>query len=138
MFASFDVQNVYSCIPVNQTAEIMIQQLQTADIAPEIINEFCKLLTLLVKNNVCVYKNQKHKPDGLSALIDCFEKTVLESVKTPMQQQTLLKYVNHIFCVMWYSSTVSLRSFLRHINKCHPNKNFTLEFNGESISITWT
>lgn len=63
---SFDVENVYTRIPVQQAIDIMAFHLQQAHVSKEVIGEFENLLTHCIGRNLCIFRETTDQfPDGL-------------------------------------------------------------------------
>ena len=58
ILTSFDVSNMFTKIPVARAVPLMIQHLERKKIHPLIIKEFHHLISLCLKQNVCVFRGK--------------------------------------------------------------------------------
>ena len=66
IFVSFDVTNLYTCVPLSPTLLNISDILSKSGLIPPIIDEFIDLLKVCIDHNVCKFDHEFYLfPDGL-------------------------------------------------------------------------
>ncbi|GJQ73674.1 hypothetical protein Trydic_g14012 [Trypoxylus dichotomus] len=132
LLVSFDVESLLTNVPVEETLEIIKQQLTPKGLQPDLINlaRLCLTSTYFLWNGE-FYEQASGAAMGspLSPVIaniftEASEHEAIESSR--MKPKCWYRYVDDIF-VIWPHGPRTLEEFLQHINKQHVNVNFTME-----------
>ena len=140
VMASFDVQNLFTNIPVKETIEITISELfrnNCVDIAGITAKYFRSLLEVAVLNSYFIFNNLLYKQvDGVGMglplgptfanIFLCFhEKKWLNNCPADFRPVTYKRFIDDTFLIFRHSSHVD--KFLGFLNVQHPNIKFTKE-----------
>lgn len=141
ILASFDIVNLYTNVPVNETIKILHRNLtKNSTLTPSAINELITLTKAVLKQNYFKFNNQFYsQTDGLamgSPLSGILAEIFLNSVENTHLWSNNNQFLNKIlfYCryvddtlVMFNGSIRQLNLFKNYLNKIHPNVKFTLE-----------
>jgi hypothetical protein len=129
ILVSFDVESLFTNIPIDETCNIFNNEYEPADYILELFKHCTKNTFFSFKGDI--YKQIKGAPMGspLSPLLAeifmiWFERKAINS--SPEKPKLWLRYVDDTF-VIWPHGNESLSSFLNHLNNVHPNIHFTME-----------
>ncbi|CAF0990039.1 unnamed protein product [Rotaria sordida] len=136
---SFDIDNLYTNIPVQEAIEVTLNMLynkkDTSLQIPFKRSEFKKLLEMAVHKVPFRFLNTTSiQEDGVAMgsplapiLADIFlSKLELKINKFPTNKPLIWKrYVDDVFCI--FTNSQNIPDFLKRINKWHPNIHFTEE-----------
>lgn len=137
--SSFDVDSLFTNIPLDETIEICCDELfrsrnTVSGLSKE---EFRILLELATKESFILFNGQYYKQtDGVAmgsplgpTLANIFlchhEKNWLNQCPNEFKPFYFKRYVDDIFCL--FSDEQHVQSFLGYLNTRHPNMNFTFE-----------
>ena len=135
---SFDVDNLYTNVPVNEAIEITLDMLfkrsNQLDI-PFTRLQFKQLLEMAVTNIPFRFLNKLYiQVDGVAMgsplgpiLADLFMSNLEQKLNRFSVNKPLIwiRYVDDIFCI--FKKQQNIEDFLKRINKWHPNIKFTSE-----------
>ena len=138
--ASFDVQSLFTNIPLLQTIDIIIEMLFPDD-STTILNlnqnDFRSLLELIAKNSCFLFNGQLYEQvDGVSMgnpiaplfanIFMCYlERKIFELSDINFKPKFYRRYVDDTFAI--FDSQDHANNFCTFINKLHPNIKFTME-----------
>ncbi|GJQ70696.1 hypothetical protein Trydic_g630 [Trypoxylus dichotomus] len=132
LLVPFDVKLLFSNVPVEETLEIIKQQLIPKGLLPDLINlvRLCLTSTYFLWNGE-LYEQASGAAIGslLSPVIanifmEAFEHEAI--VSSRMKPKCWYGYVDDTL-VIWARGPRALEEFLQHINRQHVNINFTME-----------
>ncbi|GJQ79489.1 hypothetical protein Trydic_g16342 [Trypoxylus dichotomus] len=132
LLVSFEVESLFSNVPVEETLEIIKEQLIPKGLQPDLIHlaRLCLTSTYFLWNGE-FYEQASGVAMGspLSSVIanifmEAFEHEAIESSR--MKPKCWYRYVDDTF-VIWPHAPRTLEEFLQHINRQHANVNFTME-----------
>ncbi len=138
--ASFDITNMYTNIPTQETIQITKELLQKNGIKKEKIDEIITLITTITEQNYFQHNNKFYsQTDGLpmgnplsgtlaNIYMNHFENQHILT-KTNNKNQIIKywhRYVDDII-ILFNGTTRQLSNFHKNINNKHPNIKFTLE-----------
>lgn len=134
---SFDVVNLFTNIPLNETIDIACDLVFNSNIQlPFKKHEFKKLLTI-ASGGIFSFNNTLYKQtDGVTmgsplgpTLANIFmshaENTYFMSSNTSNKPYIYFRYIDDIFCI--FHSPNQINNFLNTLNQFHPNLKFTVE-----------
>ena len=144
--ASFDVENLFTNIPLQETIQIIVQQLFSSPVSTIMgltRDLFTQLLDLAVTNSFFMFNNKFYSQvDGLgmglplgptfaNIFLSFHEKSWLEDCPSDFKPVFYRRYVDD--CFILFSSSDHAPKFLDYLNSKHQNMKFTseLEQNGK-------
>lgn len=137
MFVSFDVSNLFTSIPSQETLPLVTNILKNAKVHDSNINNILILLNFCLSQDFFVFNNQCFKqPDSLimgsclspflaDIFMDNLEKNFILTGEHP-EINFWVRYVDDIFCIINGNETTA-SNLLNKLNNIHPKINFTLE-----------
>ena len=140
VMASFDVENLFTNIPLQETIQIIVKQLFTSpdSVVMGLTQEyFSQLLDLAVSNSFFLFNNKLYSQvDGLgmglplgptfaNIFLAFHEKSWLETCPSEFKPVFFRRYVDD--CFILFSSADHIPKFLSFLNSKHPNIKFTSE-----------
>ena len=139
LMISFDVDNLYTNVPVHESIKIALDIIYKRDHPPPIPfdrSQLKHLLELAVTNIPFRFLNKTYvQTDGVAMgsplgpiLADIFMtnlETKLNKFSTN-KPSLWIRYVDDIFCI--FKKHQNINDFLKRINKWHPNITFTIEY----------
>jgi hypothetical protein len=134
---SFDVESLFTNVPVLETVDIILDQLFQTDrtYSGFTRSQFRSLLMLAVDDSYFVFNGKVYKQiDGMAMgsplgpifaniFLTHFENTFMKNA--PVQPLFYRRYVDDTFWLLPINSDVN--SLLTYMNSCHPNMKFTFE-----------
>jgi hypothetical protein len=144
---SFDVDNLYTNVPVKEAIEITLDMLFKTSKPPNIPytrSQFEKLLKIAVCDIPFRFFDKTFTQiDGVAMgsplgpiLADLFMSNLEQKLNkfSTNKPLTWIRYVDDIFCI--FNKQQKINDFLNRINKWHPNIKFTIEFeNNEKLAF---
>ncbi|GJQ85034.1 hypothetical protein Trydic_g3695 [Trypoxylus dichotomus] len=139
LLVSFDVESLFTKVPVEETLEIIKQQLISRGLQPDLNNlaRHCLTWTYFLWNGE-FYEQASGAAMGSSLspvianiFMEAFEHEAIESSR--MKPKCWYRYVGVTF-VIWPHGSRTLEEFLQNINRQHANINFTIEIEEDSNS----
>lgn len=137
---SFDISNLYTNIPVNETVELIKCRLMNNGYERTYVNQIVKLLKIVLKQNYFRFNNRFYEQnDGLAMgsplsaiLSEVFlqynEEVFLESLEKDHEILTYKRYVDDILIIYNESDKEEKDKMLEKINSHHPKLSFTHEY----------
>ena len=138
--ASFDVQSLFTNIPISETCNLILEKLFKDNSAKYLgfdKNNFRKLLELCCTNNIFLFNKQLYtqidgapmggcvSPTLADFFLGHFENIWLKQCPIEFKPTYYKRYVDDVFLIFKENSHVNL--FLDYINSQHPKINFTCE-----------
>ena len=145
VMASFDVENLFTNIPLQETIQIIIKQLFTCptdNVMGLTRDDFIQLLDLSVSNSFFLFNNKLvSQVDGLgmglplgptfaNIFLSFHEKSWLEHCPSDFKPVYFRRYVDD--CFILFSNRAQIPEFLNYLNSKHPNIKFTCELEQNS------
>lgn len=137
---SFDVVNLFTKVPVNETLELLFKKLSEDETLSERTNipiqEICNLTEMCIKNTYFQFEEQFYEqiegmamgsplsPVLANIFMEDFEKEVLKT--TTLKPRLWLRYVDDTF-VLWPHRLEDIEVFHQHLNKRNKSIKFTIE-----------
>ena len=140
VMASFDVENLFTNIPLQETIQIIAQQLFTSPVCTILgltRDLFIQLLDLSVSNSFFLFNDKLYSQvDGLgmglplgptfaNIFLSFHEKSWLEQCPSDFKPVYFRRYVDD--CFILFSSVDHIPKFLSYLNSKHANIKFTCE-----------
>ncbi|CAF0778504.1 unnamed protein product [Didymodactylos carnosus] len=139
MMVSFDIESLYTNIPVYEAIEAALDLIYVDGIKPNDIpyyrNEMKELLKLAVCDVPFRFQAELYKQKDGVAMGSCLAPILADVFMIKLEQklnkllfnkpQLYLRYVDDVFCI--FSKTENYEAFLNIINQWHQNIRFTLE-----------
>ncbi len=138
--ASLDIVNLYTCVPINETIEIIRQNLikHKKLSTPEIV-ELIELLQLVLSQNYFTFNGKIYKQkEGLAMgsplsgfLADIFINNLENSIiKNYPQAHKIISYSRFVddTLLIFNGSTDEIKTLYETFNKAHSNIKFTIEY----------
>ena len=145
IMASFDVENLFTNIPLQETIQIIVHQLfisPTSIVMGLTRDLFAKILDLSVNNSFFLFNDKLYSQvDGLGMglplgptfanIFLCYhEKSWLDCCPSEFKPVFYRRYVDD--CFILFSSIDHVPKFLNYLNSKHPNIKFTSELEQNS------
>ena len=137
---SFDIQNLFTNIPINETVDIIVNSLfTTPSITIHDLNkdQFHKLLTATVSNSPFLFNNTLYsQSDGMpmgnplgptfaNIFLSFHETRWLNNCPTHFKPLFYKRYIDDLIIIFQQPSHI--QPFLNYLNNQHPNIHFTIE-----------
>jgi hypothetical protein len=137
---SFDVESLYTNVPVKEAIEIALDELYKKDSKVDSAlnkNQMRKLMNFAVRDVPFRFFNDQYvQVDGVAMgsplapiLADLFMTKMEQKLNrfSTNRPKIWLRYVDDVFCIFEINMD-KIHEFLERINKWHPNLRFTVEF----------
>lgn len=144
-FASFDIVNLYTNIPVKETISIIKNNLlKYKKLSLPEIYEFIEILTLVLSHNYFSFNNKFYKQEDGLAMGSCLASLLaniyinqLETsfFKTNMRiKEKIIYYKRYVddTLILFDGTVDEIDHFANELNKLHPNIKFTVEHETDS------
>ena len=145
ILCSFDVKSLFTNVPITETIDICINRLQRVGPLPMPEKHLRKLLEFSTKKSHFLFNGKMYDfVDGIAMgsplapvlaniFMTDFEEKFILSKSLSYAPHTWRRYVDDTFCI--FSSRSDAQKFLHYLNGCHPNIDFTVEFQNDDKTL---
>ena len=136
---SFDVDNLYTNVPVHEAVEITLDTLFKTSKSPNIVytrSQFKELSKITVCDIPFRFRDKLYTQTDDVAIGSPLRHILADLFMSNLEQKlnrfstnkllTWIRYVGDIFCI--FNKQQNINEFLKRINKWHPNIKFTIEY----------
>lgn len=137
---SFDIVNLFSCVPPMEVYKIADYQLSKSKCNPFVQDELLMLFKLCLDQNYFRFQGETYRqkeglamgspvsPLGAELFVDHLERSAIMNQVNPYLPHIKFwsRYVDDVFCLFTGDKT-QLENFFNYLNTCNPHIEFTME-----------